>query len=330
MEKKTVFSGMRPTGRLQLGNLTGALDSWIKLQDKYRCLFCVVDWHALTTAYEDPTQLKENTYDMVINWLAAGLDPEKSIIFRQSDVKEHAELHLLLSMFTPLSWLERVPTYKDQLQQLKGKDLHTYGFLGYPLLMAADILLYRAEAVPVGEDQIPHLEITREIARRFNYLYRQQFFPEPEAILNKVKILPGIDGRKMSKSYGNTIDMSDHPDEIRKKVRKMVTDPGRIRKNDPGNPDVCTAFVFHGVFNTEEVANVEQVCRRGEIGCVQCKKQLAERIVSFLEPIYERRQALENKKDYIRAILTDGAKRASALAAENMAKVRELMNLGQL
>ena len=330
MEKKTIFSGMRPTGRLQLGNLLGALDNWIKLQDKYRCLFCVVDWHALTTAYEDPALLKENTYEMVIDWLAAGLDPEESIIFRQSDVKEHAELHLLLSMFTPLSWLERVPNYKDQLQQLKDKNLSTYGFLGYPLLMAADILLYRAEAVPVGEDQIPHIEITREIARRFNYLYQKPYFPEPETILNKVKVLPGIDGRKMSKSYGNTISMSDRPDEVRKKVRQMITDPGRVRKNDPGNPSVCTAFTFHGVFNAEEVASVEQVCRRGEIGCVECKKQLAERLVSYLEPIYERRQALQKEKNYIREILADGAKRASALAAENMAEIRELMNLGQL
>lgn len=328
MEKKTVFSGMRPTGRLHLGNLLGALDNWIKMQDEYRCLFCVVDWHALTTAYEDTSQLQEDAYDMVVDWLAAGLDPEKSIIFRQSDVKEHAELHLLLSMFTPLSWLERVPTYKDQLQQLKEKNLSTYGFLGYPLLMASDILVYRAECVPVGEDQIPHLEITREIARRFNHLYGQQYFPEPEAILNKAKVVPGIDGRKMSKSYGNTISMSDHPDEVRKKVRQMITDPGRVRKNDPGNPDVCTVFTFHGVFNAEEVGNVEQNCRRGEIGCVGCKKQLADCLVSYLEPIYERRQAFAEKRQYVRDIMTEGAKRASALAAQNMAEIRELMNLG--
>ncbi|HZK25406.1 MAG TPA: tryptophan--tRNA ligase [Oscillospiraceae bacterium] len=327
MEQKTIFSGMRPTGRLQLGNLLGALDNWVKLQDDYRCLFGVVDWHALTTAYEDPSGLQENTYQMVMDWLAAGLDPGKSIIFRQSDVTGHAELHLLLSMITPLSWLERVPTYKDQIQQLKEKNLGTYGFLGYPLLMAADILLYRAEAVPVGEDQIPHLEITREIGRRFNFLYKTNFFPEPETILNVVKMLPGIDGRKMSKSYGNTINMSEAPDEVRKKVQQMVTDPGRVRKDDPGNPDICAVYTFHSVFNTDELASVEGACRRGEIGCVQCKKQLADRLVAFLEPIYERRQALAGQRDYIRDILLDGAKRASAIANQTMAEAREIVNL---
>ena len=327
MTRKTIFSGMRPTGRQQQGNILGALDNWFKLQDDYRCLFGVVDWHALPTAYEDPSQLQENTYQMVIDWLSAGLDPEKSIIFRQSDVKGHAELHLLLSMITPLSWLERVPTYKDQIQQLKEKNLGTYGFLGYPLLMAADILLYRAETVPVGEDQVPHLEITREIARRFNYLYQTDYFPEPETMLNEVKILPGIDGRKMSKSYGNTIDMSEAPDEVRKKVRQMVTDPGRIRKDDPGNPEVCTVYAFHSIFNAEELAEVERACRRGEIGCVQCKNRLADRLTAFLAPIYEKRQALEGQLDYIRDILQEGAKRASVIAEQTMDEVREIVNL---
>lgn len=326
-QQKTVFSGMRPTARLQLGNLLGALDNWVKLQHNYRCFFCVVDLHALTTAYDDTPELQENTYQMVIDWLAAGLDPEKAVIFRQSDVKEHAELHLLLSMFTPLSWLERVPTYKDQIEQLREKNLATYGFLGYPLLMAADILLYRAQAVPVGEDQIPHVEITREIARRFNCLYGTKFFPEPEVLLNKVKLLPGIDGRKMSKSYGNTINMSEPPDSVRKKVSRMITDPGRIRKNDPGNPDVCTVFAFHDVFSPDDVVKVAEVCRKGEIGCVQCKKMLADRLTAYLEPIYEKRLALEGRRDYIRDILRAGAKRATAVAGETMEQVRAAMNL---
>lgn len=327
MEQKTILSGMRPTGRLQLGNLLGALDNWVKLQDEYRCFFSVVDWHALTTAYEDSSEIRENTYQMVIDWLSAGLDPEKNVIFRQSDVKEHAELHLLFSMFTPLSWLERVPTYKDQIEQLREKNLATYGFLGYPLLQAADILVYRAAAVPVGEDQAPHIEMTREVARRFNFLYKKQVFPEPATILNVVKLLPGTDGRKMSKSYGNTIEMSEHPEEVRKKVSQMITDPGRLRKTDPGNPDVCTVFSFHSVFSAGDVAEVEAVCRSGEIGCVQCKKQLGERLVSYLEPIYEKRRRLEGKRDYIREILADGAVRAGKVAAETMEEVREAMNL---
>jgi tryptophanyl-tRNA synthetase len=331
MEKKTILSGMRPTGRLQLGNLLGALDNWVKLQDEYRCFFSVVDWHALTTGYEDTVDLRENTYQMVIDWLSAGLDPEKNVIFRQSDVKEHAELHLLFSMFTPLSWLERVPTYKDQIEQLREKNLATYGFLGYPLLQSADILVYRANAVPVGEDQVPHIEMTREIARRFNHLYQKPdakpVFPEPETLLNVVKLLPGIDGRKMSKSYSNTIEMSEHPEAVRKKVSQMITDPGRIRKTDPGNPDVCTVFSFHSVFSVDDVANVETVCRKGEIGCVQCKKQLGERLVSYLQPIYERRQTFEGRRDDIRDILQLGAKKAQLVAAETMDVVREAMNL---
>ncbi|EEG78285.1 tryptophan--tRNA ligase [Dethiobacter alkaliphilus] len=326
-QQKTILSGMRPTGRLQLGNLLGALDNWVKLQDQYRCFFSVVDWHALTTGYEDTSQLRENTYEMVLDWLSAGLDPEKNVIFRQSDVKEHAELHLLFSMITPLSWLERVPTYKDQIEQLKEKNLATYGFLGYPLLQSADILVYRADAVPVGEDQAPHVEMTREVARRFNFMYNKAVFPEPETLLNEVKLLPGIDGRKMSKSYGNTIEMSESPDVLRKKVNQMVTDPGRIKKTDPGNPDVCTVFTFHNLFSGAEVATVEAVCRKGEIGCVQCKKQLGERMQGFMEPIYERRQQLANKKDDIRGILEDGAKRAGEVAAETMETVREVMNL---
>jgi tryptophanyl-tRNA synthetase len=325
-EQQVILSGMRPTGRLQLGNLLGALENWVRLQEDWRCFFCVVDWHALTTEYENPHDLVENTYQMVTDWLAAGLDPGKSVIFRQSDVLEHAELHLLLSMITPLSWLERCPTYKDQIEQLREKNLATYGFLGYPLLQAADILVYRAHAVPVGEDQAPHIEMTREVARRFNYLYRP-LFPEPATILNQVKLLPGIDGRKMSKSYGNTIEMSDEPEEVRRKVRMMITDPGRIRRNDPGNPDVCTVYAFHGVFNAAESIQVAETCRRGEVGCVQCKAELAEKLVSFLAPVYERRQRIAGDRDYLREILAAGAVRAREKAMATMEAVREAMHL---
>ncbi|MBT9168647.1 MAG: Tryptophan--tRNA ligase [Syntrophomonadaceae bacterium] len=326
-QKKVILSGMRPTGRLQLGNLLGALDNWVKLQEQYRCFFSVVDWHALTTGYEDTSEIRENTYQMLMDWLAVGLDPEKNVIFRQSDVKEHAELHLLLSMVTPLSWLERVPTYKDQIEQLRERNLATYGFLGYPLLQAADILVYRADAVPVGEDQAPHIEMTREIARRFNFLYKEEVFPEPATILSQVKLLPGIDGRKMSKSYDNTIEMSENPEEVRKKVSQMLTDPGRQRKTDPGNPDICVAFAFHKVFNSAEVLNVAEACRKGEIGCVQCKKLLGERVAAYLEPIYERRQQLEGKREYIRDILQAGAKKAQEAAGQTMEVVRDAMNL---
>ncbi|PKM83930.1 MAG: tryptophan--tRNA ligase [Firmicutes bacterium HGW-Firmicutes-13] len=327
MENKgVILSGMRPTGRLQLGNLLGALDNWVKLQDDYQCYFCVVDWHALTTEYESPVNIRENINEMVIDWLSAGLDPGKSVIFKQSDVKEHAELHLLLSMITPLTWLERCPTYKDQILQLKDKNIATYGFLGYPLLQAADILIYRATAVPVGEDQAPHIELTREIARRFNFLYGT-VFPEPKTILNIVKLLPGTDGRKMSKSYGNTINLSASPEEIREKVRSMITDPRRIHKADPGNPEVCTVFAFHKIFNPEGVDEIEELCRKGKIGCVQSKKILAEKMIEYLRPIYEKRQDLLKKPEYIREILDAGKEKAAKKARQTMAEVREAMML---
>lgn len=327
MEKKgVILSGMRPTGRLQLGNLMGALDNWVKLQEEYQCFFSVVDWHALTTDYEDPERIRSNVQEMVIDWLSAGLDPEKCVIFKQSQVKEHAELHLLLSMLTPLSWLERCPTYKDQLIQLKEKNLATYGFLGYPLLQAADILIYKSNAVPVGEDQAPHIELTREIARRFNFLYRE-VFPEPKTLLNEVKLLPGIDGRKMSKSYGNTIFMSASPEEIKEKVKLMITDPQRIRKSDPGDPDVCTVYAFHKIFNPEETKGIEEVCRKGEIGCVQCKKALAEKKIEQLRPIYEKRQELLKRPEYIQEILDEGRAKAREKAVQTMEEVREAMML---
>lgn len=328
MSKGRIFSGMQPSGKFHLGNYLGALQNWIKLQNEYDCFFSIVDWHALTSSYEDPSRLPEYIQDMALDWLSAGLDPEKNIIFVQSHVKEHAELHLLLSMMTPLSWLERVPTYKDKIQQvgLQGKDINTYGFLGYPELMTADIVLYKADIVPVGEDQIPHLELSREIVRRFNYLYRP-VFPEPQASLTKAAVLPGIDGRKMSKSYGNDISFSASPDELRARVRLMVTDPQRVKRTDCGNPAVCTAYKFHQFFSTNEVQELEKNCRNAAIGCVDCKKHLAENIVTALADIHARRQVWENSPQKVRDILDYGAQRARIVAAATMEEVRAAMHL---
>lgn len=326
MKKGTILSGMRPTGALHLGNYFGALENWVKLQDEYECYFFIADWHALTTGYEDTTELKNNTSELVIDWLSAGLDPDKCTIFLQSSILEHAELHLLFSMTTPLSWLLRCPTYKDQLNQLKDKNITTYGFLGYPCLQAADILIYKAGFVPVGEDQLPHLELTREIARRFNFIFKE-VFPEPQAILTKAKVLPGTDGRKMSKSYGNTIALSDSPDEVRKKVSTMITDPARIKKDDPGHPDVCTVFSFHKVFNEEEVPEIEENCKGGRIGCVQCKKNLANKMVAYLEPIYERRQVILKNPGVIKEIIQHGNENARKVAKKTMEEVRSAMNI---
>ena len=326
MKKGTILSGMRPTGALHLGNYFGALENWVKLQDDYECFFFVADWHALTTGYEDTSEVKNNINELVIDWISAGLDPEKCTIFLQSKIKEHAELHLLFSMVTPLSWLLRCPTYKDQLNQLKDKNITTYGFLGYPNLQAADILIYKAGFVPVGEDQLPHLELTREIARRFNFLFGE-VFPEPQAILTKAKVLPGTDGRKMSKSYGNTIALSDSPDTIRKKVSTMVTDPARIKKDDPGHPEVCTVFSFHKVFNEVELPEVEEACRGGKIGCVQCKRNLADKMVKYFEPIHERRQKILERPEMIKEVLHEGNKKAEAKAKQTMEEVRSAMKI---
>jgi len=326
VKKGTILSGMRPTGALHLGNYFGALENWVKLQDDYECFFFVADWHALTTGYEDTSEVKNNINELVIDWISAGLDPEKCTIFLQSKIKEHAELHLLFSMVTPLSWLLRCPTYKDQLNQLKDKNITTYGFLGYPNLQAADILIYKAGFVPVGEDQLPHLELTREIARRFNFLFGE-VFPEPQAILTKAKVLPGTDGRKMSKSYGNTIALSDSPDTIRKKVSTMVTDPARIKKDDPGHPEVCTVFSFHKVFNEVELPEVEEACRGGKIGCVQCKRNLADKMVKYFEPIHGRRQKILERPEMIKEVLHEGNKKAEAKAKQTMEEVRSAMKI---
>lgn len=326
MEKGTMLSGMRPTGSLHLGNYFGALENWVQLQNEYNCYFFIADWHALTTGYEETSSISDNINDMVIDWLSAGLDPEKCNIFLQSSIKEHAELHLLFSMFTPLSWLYRCPTYKDQLSQLKEKNITTYGFLGYPCLQAADILIYKADAVPVGEDQIPHVELTREIARRFNFLF-EDVFPEPESKLTKAKVLPGTDGRKMSKSYNNTIALSDDPETVRKKVMTMVTDPARIKKDDPGHPEICAVFSFHKVFNEEGAAEVETLCKEGKIGCVQCKKNLAAKMGEMLTPIYEKRQDLLNRPEYIRQVVENGNECARKRAASTMIDVRRAMKI---
>ena len=329
MTKQRIMSGMRPTGSLHLGNYFGALDNWLRLQHEYECFFSIVDWHALTTGYEDTSEIKNNVMEIAIDWLSAGLDPEKCTIFLQSNVKEIAELHLLLSMTVPLSWLERCPTYKDQLAQLKEKNITTYGFLGYPNLMATDILVHKASIVPVGEDQLPHLELSREIARRFNNIYGDTF-PEPQAKMNQIKVLPGLDGRKMSKSYNNAIALSDSPDIIREKVRQMITDTEKIKKNDPGHPDICAVYAFHKVFSEKTHQDTYDICKAGGLGCVSCKKGLAENIVEYMAPMYERRQKLLNNKDSIIEILKNGTRHARAEAKVTLAEVREKMKIMEL
>ncbi len=322
-----VFSGMRPTGKLHLGHVLGALNNWVEMQKTYQCIFGVVDWHALTTEYENVGDISGNVVEVAIDWLAAGIDPEKSTLIIQSLVPEHAELHLLFSMIIPMPWLERVPTYKEQQKQLQGKDLSTYGFLGYPLLQAADILVYRANAVPVGEDQLPHIELTREVARRFNFLYGE-VFPEPQSVLTEVPNLPGTDGRKMSKSYNNSIMLCDSPGETGSKVLKMMTDPARVRRHDPGNPEVCPAFTYHRVFTEgEKLPEIEQGCRTAGIGCTDCKKILVQSMQRFMEPIYGRRQSWEGRRSEVLDLLVEGSRKARALAEETMAEVRQKMHI---
>lgn len=327
MAKDIIMSGMRPTGKLHLGNYFGALENWVKLQEQYKSYHAIVDWHALTTAYEDTSQLQDNIMDVALDWLSAGLNPDKCSIYVQSDVKEIAELFLLLSMLTPVSWLERCPTYKDQLKQLEGRNIANFGFLGYPCLMATDILVFKAKYVPVGEDQVPHLEMSREIARRFNIIYGDTF-PEPDALLTEAKVLPGVDGRKMSKSYENAIYLSDTPQEIRSKVGNMITDPKRIRKDDPGSPDVCSVYSFHKIFSQlADIEDTAQMCKSGTIGCVACKKKMAQNLTAFLEPIRSKREQLEAHPDTVRDILNEGAKKARETAVVTLEEVREKMNL---
>jgi tryptophanyl-tRNA synthetase len=318
---------MRPTGKLHLGNLVGALQNWIKLQDEYQSYHFVADWHMLTTDYADPSEVHENTLQMVTDWLAAGLDPNKATFFVQSRLPEHAELHLLFSMVTPLGWLERVPTYKEQLENITDRDIHTYGFLGYPLLQAADILMYKADAVPVGEDQVPHVELTREVARRFNQFYGP-IFPEPRALLTPSPRLPGTDGRKMSKSYNNAIFLTDPPDVVSKKLATMITDPARKRRTDPGNPDVCPVFDLHKIFSRQETTNrVNRECRTAEIGCLDCKKLLAGHVNETLAPIQERRKPYEQNPQRVWDVLEEGTSKARKVAQATMAEVRKAVRL---
>jgi tryptophanyl-tRNA synthetase len=327
MNKERVLSGMQASGRLHLGNLVGALQNWVKLQDKYDCYYFVADWHGLTTGYTDPSPIKESTKDLLINFLAAGLDPEKCTIFLQSRVLEHAELHLLLSMITPLGWLERVPTYKEKQEELKDRDLSTYGFLGYPLLQTADILIYRAKYVPVGIDQVPHLEISREIARRFNYLYKD-IFPEPEPLLTEFPKVIGVDGRKMSKSYDNAIYLSDSPEEVEEKLRTMVTDPARIKRTDKGNPELSPVFQLHKIFSSkEEQGEVAEGCKTASIGCIDCKTILIKNIFRVMNPIWKRRNELLKNPNMLYDIVNKGTTKAKKTAGETMKLVREAMGL---
>ena len=324
---QTVLSGLRPTGRVHLGNYFGAVRNWVRLQDLYRCFYFVADWHALTSDYADPKNIRQATFDAVADWLAAGIDPAKSTVFVQSEVKEHAELHLLLSMVTPLPWLERVPTFKDQQQQLADKDLNTYGFLGYPLLQTADIIVYRASYVPVGEDQASHLELSREVVRRFNNFYGE-VFPEPQPLFTATPKVPGLDGRKMSKSYGNTIGLTASADEIRAAVSTMFTDPNRIRRKDPGNPDICNLFQFHKLFSDDEtVARVDRECRTAVIGCVDDKKLLSEIMIESLRPLRAKREELDRDPGYVWNVLREGNRVARERAAETLSAVRKAMRI---
>ena len=397
MYAEKVLSGMRPTGRLHLGHYHGVLANWIKLQHEYPCLFFVADWHALTTAYDEPGTITDNAYEMVIDWLAAGVDPSQATIFIQSKVPEHAELHLLLSMMTPLSWLERVPTYKDQQEKLSHKDLTTYGFLGYPLLQAADILIYRANRVPVGDDQVPHVEFTREIARRFNHLYgqepgfedkareavkklgskraklydklrtryqekgeedaieqahellneaqslslgdrerlfgwlegtRKMILVEPDALLTHASRMPGLDGQKMSKSYGNTITLREDAETVAKKIRTMQTDPARVRRADPGDPEKCPVWQFHLIYSSEEVRDwVQTGCRSAGIGCIECKQPVIDAVLKEQEPMRERAKMYEEDPQLVKNIIADGCEKARKLAQETMRDVREAIGL---
>jgi len=329
---KRILSGMRPTGKLHLGHYKGVLENWLQLQEQHQCYFFAADWHALTTEYANPSIVKDTIWDMLIDWLAVGVDPDKAVIFIQSEVPEHAELHLLFSFMTPLSWLERVPTYKDQIEQLREKDLGTYGFLGYPLLQSADILMYRADGVPVGEDQVPHIELTREVARRFNHLYRQgipPLFPEPESMLMPAAKLPGLDGRKMSKSYGNTIELGEQWSVTEKKIKTMPTDPARVRRDDPGTPEKCPVWDFHKVYSTEaERSWVREGCTTAGIGCIECKMCMLKHLEAELQPMRERRAAIAARPDDLRDIIKAGNEKARHEASRTMEKVRKSLKMG--
>ncbi len=319
---------MRPTGKLHLGHYHGALKNWARLQSEYECFYFIADWHALTTDYGDTELFGNNVVDMVIDWLATGIDPKSASIFLQSAVPEHAELHLLLSMTTPLSWLERVPSYKEQQARLEGKSLDTYGFLGYPLLQAADILIYGAGYVPVGGDQAAHVELTREVARRFNHMYGAPVLVEPEALHTKVTKLPGLDGQKMSKSYNNSIALREAPEAVEKKIRTMPTDPARVRRTDPGDPDKCPVWQFHEVYSDKKTRKwVREGCASAGIGCIDCKKPVIEAVLGELEPIRQAARPFEDNPDEVRAIIVEGGERARDTAGATMERVRAVMGL---
>ena len=325
--KARVLSGMRPTGPLHLGHLVGALKNWVALQDKYDCFFMIADWHALMSEYQNPKKIKDYVSGNLIDWLAAGLSPEKSVLFQQSDVSEHAELNLVFSILTPLGWLERCPTYKEQIRELSDKELTTHGFLGYPVLQAADIVLYKAKYVPVGEDQLPHLEVTREIVRRFNHIFKEKIFPEPEAILTPTPKLLGRDVRKMSKSYGNFIALSDSPEQIQKKVSSMFTDPQRIKLSDSGRPEVCNVYSYYKALAPEMASEVYKECTQAQIGCVEDKKRLAQYLIEFLKPFRENRKRYENDKGFLESILKQGAEKAKEIAFQTVQEVKKVMGL---
>ncbi len=322
-KEKRVLSGMRPTGDLHLGHWVGALNNWVRLQDKYECFFMVADWHALMSEYKNYGSMRDFIFSNVVDWLSCGVSPEKSVVFLQSQVRAHLDLYMLFSILTPLGWLERCPTYKEMLQNLKERQIQTHAFIGYPVLQAADILIYKAEVVPVGEDQLPHLELAREIVRRANFHFGLKL-PEPQPLLTQVPRLVGLDGRKMSKSYGNVISLSDDEKTVSKKVSSMITDPNRIRKTDPGTPSVCSVFSYHKVFSLEdEVSEIESACKEGKIGCVECKRRLSCRLNELLSPIREKRNYFISHKDEVWGILQEGGKKAKSVAESVWDEIRQ-------
>ncbi|MFH1287693.1 MAG: tryptophan--tRNA ligase [bacterium] len=327
MKNKRILSGMRPSGKLHLGHLAGALKNWIKFQEEAECFYMVADWHALTTEYQNTKGIKDNIRDMVADWISAGIDPNKSVIFVQSQISEHAELHLILSMLISVARLERVPSYKEIRQELSNKDLSTYGFLGYPVLQAGDILLYKTNFVPVGEDQMPHIELTRELVKKFNSLYKDVFIL-PKGILTEIPRLPGVDGRKMSKSYNNSIYLSDNEDVVSKKVMSMITDPRRIKRYDPGHPDVCIVYAFHKIYSVhpngiKELDKITENCMSAKVGCTDCKRDLTQKLIKVLKPINEKRKEILEQKDLVDMVLENGNAKAKETAKKTLAEVKE-------
>ncbi|MFH1678731.1 MAG: tryptophan--tRNA ligase [Candidatus Omnitrophota bacterium] len=325
--KNRILSGMRPTGKLHLGHLVGALDNWVKLQDDNECFFMIADWHALMSEYETPSVISESIFDNLADWLAAGVNPEKSIIFIQSAVTGHLDLYMILSCLVPLGWLERCPTYKEQLRQLSHRNIKTYGFLGYPVLQAADILLYKANRVPVGEDQLPHLELAREISRRFNNMYKKPVFPDPQGLLTSLPRLLGLDNRKMSKSFQNTVNLSDSPEIIKKKIQNMITDPKRIRLSDPGHPDECNVFSYYKAFISNREKEVRAWCMGAGLGCTDCKRILADGLIDRLKIHQKKRRDWINNQPRLEKILNRGNKRAAEVADQTIKEVKKVMGM---